>query len=53
MAESVSSASGSEREECGTAGNVQFRRKFSVADYSDLLGKSAPKATAPATSAGA
>ena len=33
-----SGSSGSDDDaQCGTAGNVQFHRKFSVADYSDLL----------------
>ena len=35
---SVSSGSGSEDDaHCGSAGNVQFQRKFSVTDYSDVL----------------
>ena len=41
MAASVSSASSSEDEgPVGGAGNLQISRKFSVADYTDLLNQS-------------
>ena len=41
---SVSSGSSDDDDaQCGSAGNVQFQRKFSMADYSDVLqGMSAP-----------